>query len=74
MSTTSTPAPRFSAFRRRAWSTRTRRIAVAAGSDHSCALLTDHSVACWGTDDAGQIGEGAALQVATAQPIRIACP
>jgi alpha-tubulin suppressor-like RCC1 family protein len=34
-------------------------IAVAAGEDHSCALLDDRSVKCWGLNDFGQLGRGA---------------
>jgi alpha-tubulin suppressor-like RCC1 family protein len=32
-------------------------LAVAAGKYHACALLRDHTVACWGAADQGQIGE-----------------
>jgi alpha-tubulin suppressor-like RCC1 family protein len=31
---------------------------VAAGGNHSCALLTDGSVQCWGANDRGQTGTG----------------
>jgi cysteine-rich repeat protein len=34
--------------------------ALALGADHSCALLDDLSVACWGNDASGQLGDGAA--------------
>ena len=35
-------------------------IAVAVGSEaHSCALLDNRSVVCWGFDDEGQLGNGA---------------
>lgn len=30
------------------------------GQDHSCAVLSDGTVACWGDDDNGQLGDGAA--------------
>ncbi len=33
---------------------------VAAGGNHSCALLTDGSVQCWGANDRGQTGTGQA--------------
>lgn len=32
--------------------------AIAAGADHACALLTDGTVKCWGSNDSGQIGDG----------------
>ncbi len=46
--------------------------AISAGSQHTCALLTDSSVVCWGWNGAGQIGDGSAtnrsfpVQVVTA--------
>jgi hypothetical protein len=33
---------------------------LAAGTAHTCALLTDHSLYCWGNNGKGQIGEGTA--------------
>jgi len=35
-----------------------RARAIAAGSDHSCALLDDGAVVCWGQNDLGQLGLG----------------
>lgn len=32
--------------------------AVAAGSDHTCAILTDGRVQCWGDNARGQLGDG----------------
>ncbi|MGB2278342.1 MAG: hypothetical protein ACPH5Y_08160, partial [Candidatus Poseidoniaceae archaeon] len=33
-------------------------VAVAAGSQHTCAILDNGSVKCWGRDDHGQSGDG----------------
>lgn len=35
---------------------------IAAGSGHSCALLSRGQVACWGDDKAGQLGDGTSGQ------------
>jgi alpha-tubulin suppressor-like RCC1 family protein len=32
--------------------------AIAAGEAHSCAVLADGGVACWGANEAGQLGDG----------------
>jgi alpha-tubulin suppressor-like RCC1 family protein len=48
---------------------------VAAGAGHTCAVLDDGSasVACWGDDRRGQLGDGVtALRVPVAP--RLACP
>ncbi len=33
-------------------------IAIAAGSNHTCALLNDSSVKCWGANSYGELGQG----------------
>jgi alpha-tubulin suppressor-like RCC1 family protein len=33
-------------------------IAIAAGGDHTCAILDDGSVSCWGNNSGGQLGDG----------------
>jgi alpha-tubulin suppressor-like RCC1 family protein len=37
--------------------------AVAAGNEHTCALLDDHTVKCWGAAEAGALGQGAEINV-----------
>jgi cysteine-rich repeat protein len=33
-------------------------MAIAAGADHTCALMADYSIQCWGANDHGQLGLG----------------
>ena len=35
-----------------------RAVQVSCGEEHSCALLDDDSVKCWGLNDKGQLGQG----------------
>lgn len=32
--------------------------AISAATDHACALLSDTTVKCWGSDESGQLGDG----------------
>jgi len=43
---------------------------VSAGADHTCALLTDGSIACWGHGGDGRLGDGATSNRST--PLRVA--
>ncbi len=33
-------------------------IAIGPGDRHTCVVLADHTVRCWGSNDAGQLGDG----------------
>jgi alpha-tubulin suppressor-like RCC1 family protein len=40
-------------------------VALAAGAGHTCALLNDASMKCWGDDAHGQLGDGASASSST---------
>src|SRR3954467_9325232 len=40
-------------------------VALASGGYHTCALLTDASVRCWGRNDRGQVGDGTSTSAST---------
>jgi alpha-tubulin suppressor-like RCC1 family protein len=44
-------------------------IAIAAGAYHTCALLADHTVVCWGHNAYGQLGDGTIQQRSTPVPV-----
>ena len=51
----------------------TGAIAVSAGSSHTCALLRDNTVACWGRNRYGQLGNGnSGNDTDTTQPVKVA--
>ncbi len=51
-------APRFSPMPAHGFAQRVVGIGSGAGAQHSCAVLADGSVACWGFDNEGQLGSG----------------
>jgi len=46
---------------------------VAAGRAHTCARQRGGAIFCWGGNDAGQLGDGLALQKTTPQMARLTC-
>jgi alpha-tubulin suppressor-like RCC1 family protein len=48
-------------------------VALAAGGAHTCARLLGGTVACWGADTSGQLGDGVVLTDFTPALARISC-
>jgi len=46
-----------------------RAVGISLGMDHSCALLNDGSITCWGSDRNGQLGNGAKSTARTDVPV-----
>jgi uncharacterized repeat protein (TIGR02543 family) len=46
----------------------TTAVSVSAGGFHSCALLADGTVRCWGQNDYGQLGDGSIIVPQTRPP------
>ena len=49
-----------------------KAVSVAAGRRHTCALLEDRTVECWGDGFEGQLGDG--LKKDSLTPVRVAAP
>ncbi|MDC1420380.1 chromosome condensation regulator RCC1, partial [Euryarchaeota archaeon] len=46
-------------------------VAITAGYGHTCAILDDGSVSCWGRNNYGQLGDGTSTQRNTPTAIEI---
>ncbi len=44
---------------------------LAVGTNHTCAVLPDRTVKCWGTNTAWQLGVGSSLPITTATPMTV---
>ncbi len=47
----------------------TTAVSISAGSNHTCAVLADHTLRCWGEGAWGQLGNGATANAST--PVRV---
>jgi hypothetical protein len=50
----------------------TTAVSIAAGKYHTCVLLSNKTIKCWGSNSAGQLGTGTPLFVDTTTPTTIA--
>ena len=48
-----------------------RFVTVSAGADHACALTDRGDAYCWGSNEFGQLGNGAADSVPRTRPVRV---
>lgn len=46
-----------------------KAIHVAAGGNHTCAILVDGQLRCWGSNDRGQLGRGSLVATGTIGPV-----
>jgi alpha-tubulin suppressor-like RCC1 family protein len=49
-------------------------VRVSLSIAHACALLTDHSVWCWGSNRFGQLGNGTGMPIQGSPPVRVLGP
>ncbi|MBF0286176.1 MAG: hypothetical protein HQM14_00040 [SAR324 cluster bacterium] len=42
-----------------------RALQISTGTDHTCALLNDNTLRCWGSGDVGRLGQGSTLSQST---------
>jgi hypothetical protein len=49
-------------------------IAIRAGREHTCGVASGGSTYCWGVEDDGELGDGAAAQSTALQPVPVADP
>lgn len=50
----------------------TAAISVDAGGSHTCAVLTDKTISCWGSNNTGQLGNGEGSEnSSSARPVRV---
>ncbi|MDB5214444.1 MAG: regulator of chromosome condensation [Myxococcaceae bacterium] len=47
---------------------------IAAGAQHSCAVIEDGSVQCWGKNDSGQVGQPLAAQILAPRRVPLDAP
>jgi hypothetical protein len=45
---------------------------LAAGGNHTCAIVRNGSVRCWGQDGAGQLGDGGTTELFIGMPVPVA--
>jgi alpha-tubulin suppressor-like RCC1 family protein len=48
----------------------TGAVAIVAGQEHTCVLKLDQTVACWGANQAGQLGDGSFIDRSTPTPVQ----
>lgn len=46
-----------------------KAVQVAAGGNHTCAILTDGQLRCWGSNERGQLGRGSLVATGTVGPV-----